>query len=372
MKRRLVLGLALVTSLASVAACSDDGSGSSSSSSSSGGSSSGSSGTSGSSGSSGGGAACLDPTTFDYVVPLHKEGDSNFLTYQATADESHVFISTLSAVYALDPGTRALNVLYAPPNAVVPHHYLRKDDVVVNSGSKLWAVPKTGGAPVPLPDFTKLPNGSLAGTQEVVIDGDTLYALEVGDSGTVYKHDLTTGAETDLGAEPRSKTSSIRMGADAIYSYYANDESDNAPTTLWKVAKTGGAITPIPITGAPSPVNYPLGVNGNDLFVLSVDAEHFVAHVLRVPTGGGAAVDLGTTTYVLTFKGQSFVVPAQGGTVLRLLNDLFWIPEGAAAMTSLGCFPDDYAPLGVAANGKKAFVGIGNDQGGGMIALPLP
>lgn len=343
----------------------------------------GSSGTSGGGGTSSGsdpdgGAKCLDPATLNYVLAPRKTA-SNYVYhfYEATPNEpNQIFATTIDEVVRVDVDAKTVSTLYGPNGplgATAPHHFLRASDVVVQDGKKLLSIPKAGGSPTALPSFTRGTAGSLAGTSEVYADGDTLYALESGDSGNVFKHDLATGAETVLGSEPKSSTSSIRLGPDAIYSYYANSDADNAPTTVWKLAKTGGAITPLAFTGAPSDILVPLGVVGTDLYLLAVVPSEYGAHVLRASTAGGAVTDLGSIGVSLGFKGVQEIFPTAKGIIVRNSSKLFWLPTGANALQPLYCFDGEYALYAPVVLGNTLYINVNTDNDeGGVAALPMP
>lgn len=361
---RLLVGLsfvALTTTL--LFACSDDG---------------GSSDAPNDGSSSGGPGACLDPAAFNYVLsPRKATSGSSFLLYQATPNEpNQIFGSTIDEVFRIDVDAKTATSLYAPAGAIAPRHFSHGSDLVVTSGSKIWTIPKAGGAPIEKPKWTRAPQSSLAGTQEAYLDGDTFYALDAGLEGVVFKHDLETGAETDLGAEPRSNASSIRVGEDAIYSYYKKGDESNAPTVVWKLPKAGGAIQELAFTGAPSEENYPFGVVGGDLYLLSVTPATFEAHILRASRNGGAVTDLGTFSYVLSFKGQTNLVTTPKGVLLRMQDDMFWVANGASSFKKIACLApgSGYAFYATTILGNTVYASVvqTDAQTGGVIALSLP
>lgn len=357
---RLFCGsLLFALATASLVACSDDGPSSSNGDPSSGG-------------------ACLDPATFDYVLsPRKATSGSSFLLYQATPSEpGQIFGSTIDEVFRIDVAAKTATSVYAPEGAIAPRHFQHGGDIVVTSGTKIWTVPKAGGAATEKPKWTRNPQSSLAGTQEAYLDGDTFYALDNGLEGVVFKHDLESGTETDLGAEPRSNAASIRLGEDAIYSYYPTSDANNAPTVVWKLPKAGGAIQELTFTGAPSQENYPFGVVGNDIYLLSVTPDTFEAHVLRASRDGGDVTDLGKFTYVLSFKGQSNIVANANGVLLRLQDDMFWVPNGASSFQKVACLDvgSGYAFYATTILDDKIYASVVNtdEQTGGVVVLPLP
>jgi hypothetical protein len=197
-----------------------------------------------------------------------------------------------------------------------------------------------------------------------------------GTGGVVFKHDLEAGTETDLSAEPRSKASSIRLGEDAIYSYYSKSEVNNAPTVVWRLSKAGGAIKELTFTGAPSEENYPFGVVGNDIYLLSVTPATFEAHILRASRDGGAVTDLGKFAYVLSFKGQTNIVSTANRVLLRLQDDMFWIPNGASSFQKIACLGtgNGYGFYATTILNDKVYASVVNtsEQTGGVVVLPLP
>lgn len=362
---RLLCGSLVVVATAALFACSDD---------------SASSGTGASDPATGGENAgtCLDPTTFDYVLPPRKAtSGSSFLLYQATPSApKEIFGSTIDEVFRIDVDAKTATSVYAPEGAIAPRHFQHGSDIVVTSGMKIWTVPKTGGAATEKPKWTRTPQSSLAGTQEAYLDGDTFYALDNGLGGVVFKHDLETGTETDLGAEPRSNASSIRLGEDAIYSYYSKTDANNAPTVVWKLPKSGGTVQELTFTGAPSEENYPFGVVGGDIYLLSVTPDTFAAHILRAPRDGGAVTDLGQLTYIFSFKGQTNIVSNANGVLLRVVDDMFWIPNGASSFQKVACLDSGsgYGFYATTILDGAIYASVVNTdaQTGGVIVLPLP
>ncbi|AKV00043.1 hypothetical protein AKJ09_06706 [Labilithrix luteola] len=321
---------------------------------------------------------CLDPAKFDYVLqPRKATSGSSFLLYQATPSAANqIFGSTIDEVFRIDVDAKTATSVYAPEGAIAPRHYQHGSDIVVTSGSKIWTVPKAGGNATEKPKWTRTPQGSLAGTQEAYLDGETFYALDNGLGGVVFKHDLESGTETDLGAEPRSNASSIRLGEDAIYSYYPKSEANHAPTVVWKLPKAGGTTKELAFTGAPSEENYPFGVVGNDIYLLSVTSATFEAHILRASREGGAVTDLGKFMYVLSFKGQTNIVSTANGVFLRLQDDMFWIPNAASSFQKIACLAtgSGYAFYATTILDNKVYASVVNTDAktGGVVVLPLP
>lgn len=378
MSRRLTR-LAFATCALSACSGSDDDmggddEGSSSSSGASGAASS--SGASGSWGASSGGTpgACLDPASFDYVVPLRTEGDAYLIGYDMRVDGTTLFMNGVHSVFALNTASSAFDAIYTDAATIVPFMFPRAADVLIYVGNrKLLSVPKTGGTPTPLPAFTRRPLTSLAGTADLELDGDSFYAKEVDEGTRFFKHDVTTGAETDLAQEDRARNASFRIGADAIYGYYPTTEEPNAPTQMFRLPKAGGAIEPLGFTGA-LPVLYPYAVRGTDLYLIGSNPTDATGTLYRAPTTGGAAAPLMTTVFPLAFKGQSQAFDAEGGTVFRLVDTFFWLPTGAATAAKLACIGGDFTLHASAAIGKTIYASVVNSGSnvGGVIRIPIP
>lgn len=333
--------------------------------------------------------SCIHDDAFDFLVPPRSEGDGSFLAYDAHAEGNTIYVSTIQSVFAIDATTGSVTTLYNSPTAIVVHVFVRADDLLVFDKKKLFSVPKTGGTPTELPPFTRTPEFSIVGTLELRLDGNIGYAKEIGvdpeDTSksivTYFSHDIASGTETDLGREDRAKFSSFRLGPDGIYSYYPENSadggpSDTGPTVLFKIPKAGGPPSVLPYSPGSQRVS-PMGFQGSDLLLFGTPlpdapATDIVGRFLRVPAAGGAVTQLGTTRYFLSFRGQDQTIPVPGGQVLRIVDDLFYLADGASTVTKVACISGDYTMHGTTVIGNTIYASVVNGNQGGIVRIPFP
>jgi hypothetical protein len=329
----------------------------------------------------------------DWLVQGSKQDETGdvFLAPQMTNDGATLFLSYIDGVASVPIGGGAVKRL-TTGWILAPKVWVESaDDLLVVVRAHVARVPKAGTS-TDLPEIARLTYGTTDG--EVYADYDpgskTIFGVEEDKSGvdpvvTFFRYDVASGATTDLAQVTAKEAGPLVLAGEQIVSTLRDSKEERAPSVAHRVPIAGG--DPIPLEYGPAP-SYSLRVVGEvhqgDVFWFGrpprtdpSDLSDLDAFVYRAPP-----VKNSQLKEVLRVKDgevlgtglSGFRAEAAGGYVLGVLNDVYFLPDGATSPTRVFCGGDTWQARGITAAGNNAYVAItggGGDDRVGIARLAL-
>jgi hypothetical protein len=320
---------------------------------------------------------CPLASDFDYVMEPEPLGGGGPI-YEMSSDGEKLFFTTIDSLYSVPiEGGRATRLHQGGDGTNVVHHWLRADDVVVNSDfDALYSISKSDGTATALPAFKTVPDSLV--TIQAELSGDGLVArnqvtFSDGDPPqiTFFSHDLATGAEQELWVTDLTEDGDFVVDGDFIYSTHDQDEG---ATTIFRIPIAGGEGEALALEPVLSYEMFLMGSKDGQLLVSGLpNGDLKEVSVLRVPGGGGPFDTISVDEPL--YLGGGTADAAQGGVVLSHVADYYWLADGSdAAMRFASVYQRGITNHAHAVVGGNLYVNVFSEQGecNAIVRYPLP